>query len=96
MAMYHTRAAQLKPLVEAAGFTAEQLNLVHKMMRGCTMLRQGKVITSFFGCMLPESFELKEGAAQQGKYGTYRPIYVVNKGAQLIETFPESPEDGEQ
>lgn len=93
MTQYEIRASQLKPLVEKAGFTAEQLNLVHKMMRGCTMLRQGKVITSFLNLMLPENFEIKAGQERQGKFGTYRPLYVVNKGQDVIEEPEEESEE---
>lgn len=83
MAQYHYKAEQLKPQVQKAGFTVEQLNLVHKMMRQCAVLRQGRVISSFFQCMLPEEYEMKEGPQVQGKYGPYRPIFIVKKGEEI-------------
>ncbi len=85
MAQYHYRAAQLKPLVEAANFSPAQLNLILKMMRGCTMLRQGKVIESFLECMLPENYEMRIGREIQGKYGTYRPRYIAKIGEVIDE-----------
>lgn len=92
MAQYHTRAAQLKPQVEAANFTSEQLTLIHKMMRGCTMLRQGSVIDSFLSCMLPDKFEMKQGDIVQGQYGAYRPLFVVEKG----QAVPQSTATNEE
>jgi len=40
MAQYHITASELKPLVQQANFNAQQLNIIHKMMRGCKDLRQ--------------------------------------------------------
>ena len=56
MAQYHIKAEKLKPLVEAENFSVSQLNVIVKMMRGCTQLRQGRVIDSFFEAMLPDEF----------------------------------------
>lgn len=78
--MYHSKGAILKPLVEAQDFNAEQLTTILKMMRGCTMLRQGKVIESFFETMIPEGYEIKQGELREGKYGQYRLSYVVKAG----------------
>ncbi|NIQ14300.1 MAG: hypothetical protein GTO02_07820 [Candidatus Dadabacteria bacterium] len=73
MAQYHTRAEQLKPLVLEAGFNTDQLNVILKMMRGCTMLRSGSVIDSFMSCMLDDSkHALTHGELKEGKYGSYR------------------------
>ena len=85
MAQYHSKAAILKPIVEAQNFSSEQLTTILKMMRGCTMLRQGKVINSFFECMIPEGFEIKEGKLREGKYGQYRLSYVVKIGDSIPE-----------
>ncbi len=60
MAMYHVNAEKLKPLVEQANFSKQQLNLVLRMMEKCSQLRQGSVIRSFFDGMLPDKYELKE------------------------------------
>lgn len=76
MAMYHIKADSLKSEVVAANFSKAQFTTILKMMRGCSQLRQGKVIESFFGCMLPESFKLVQGEEIEGKYGTYRPLMV--------------------
>ena len=80
MAQYHYKAQVLKPEVEKAGFTLDQLNLIHRMMRQCSVLRQGKVISSFLEAMLPDQYELREGPLIQGKYGVYRPTYIAIKG----------------
>ena len=77
MAMYHATAENLKPEVIQANFSKAQLETILKMMKGCTMLRQGKVIESFFECMLPENFQLAHGEETQGKYGTYRPTIIT-------------------
>ena len=95
MAQYHIKAAKLKPLVEQSNFTVEQLNLIHQMMRGCVMLRQGKVISSFLECMLPDGFELKEGRLIAGKYGSYRPVYVVKKGEEIPASVIQTSEEEE-
>jgi len=97
MAQYHTRAAKLKPLVDAANFTPEQLTIVHRMMRGCTMLRQGSVITSFFECMLPENMEIRHGAPIQTKYGkTFRPVFVALRGQESAEPVDLIKEDSDE
>lgn len=70
--MYHTRAESLKPSVLEAGFNEQQLNLILKMMRGCSQLRQGSVIDSFMSCMLDAKYELTHGELKEGKYGSYR------------------------
>lgn len=80
MAQYHSKAAILKPEVESQNFNPEQLTTILKMMRGCTMLRQGKVIESFLECMIPEGMEIKQGELREGKYGQYRLSYVVKAG----------------
>lgn len=77
MAMYHIKAQELKPFVIDAHFNAQQLNLIHKMMRSCSQLRQGSHITSFFECMLPEGFKIQEGQEIEGKYGMYKPLEIV-------------------
>jgi hypothetical protein len=76
MAMYHSKAADLKDEVAAANFSAAQLTTISKMMKGCTMLRQTKVIESFLSCMLPENLEIAHGDEVEGKYGTYRPSFI--------------------
>lgn len=93
MALYHLKAEKLKPLVEKASFTTEQLNLIHQMMRGCSQLRQGKVISSFMECMLPEDYEMKEGLEIEGKYGPYRQMIIVKKGdTEIVTQWPEISE----
>lgn len=79
MAQYHIKADELKPLVQQANFNTQQLNIILKMMRGCTQLRQGKVINSFFGLMLPSGFKMQEGQEIEGQYGTYRPIEIIQE-----------------
>jgi len=77
MAQYHITASELKPLVQQANFNAQQLNIIHKMMRGCKDLRQKAHITSFFECMIPEGFKIQAGEEIEGKYGKYRPLEIV-------------------
>ena len=85
-AQYHQTAEFLKSEVDASNFSSEQLTTILKMMRGCTMLRQGKVINSFFACMVPQGYELKEGKERISKYDKpYRLTYVVKIG----ESIPE-------
>lgn len=73
MAMYHTRAEELKPLVLEAGFNEKQLNIILKMMRGCVKLQQGKTIDNFLSLMLDDSkHTLTQGDLKEGKYGSYR------------------------
>jgi len=79
MAMYHQTADRLKDQVLKQNFNAEQLNIILKLMRGCTMLRQGKVINSFFELVLPQNFQLSEGEEKTGKYGTYKETIVTGK-----------------
>jgi|TARA_B110000467_G_scaffold139706_1_gene139258 hypothetical protein len=76
MAQYHAKAEALKGEIVAANFSKDQLSTILKMMKGCTMLRQGKVIDSFLECMLPDGFKLVQGEEVEGKYGTYRPTLV--------------------
>jgi len=83
MAKYVQRAEKLKPKVLACNFNAQQLNVIHQMMRGCTMLRQGKVISSFFQLMMPDGYELREGPEVQSYRGPWRPLYVVEKGSEI-------------
>lgn len=85
LAQYHTKAEILKPQVIAADFSKDQLNIILKMMKGCTMLRQGKVIDSFFECMLPDNFKTVLGHEVTGNYGTYRPTIVLNINEELQE-----------
>lgn len=86
MALYHTRAEGLKPEVENANFTKEQLTLVLKMMKGCSQLRQGSVIESFFECMIDKTkFKIVEGHEIEGKYGTYRPKVILGIDEELAE-----------
>jgi len=93
MAQYHQKAEVLKPEVEAQNFSGEQLTTILKMMRGCTMLRQVKVIESFMECMIPEGFEIKQGELREGKYGQYRLSYVVKAGEEIPT---EADTDGEE
>lgn len=89
MAQYHIRAEKLKPLVDQADFTKDQLTLILKMMRGCSQLRQGSVIESFFECMInTEKFDIVDGHKVTGQYGTFTPKVVLNKG----ETLPPQEE----
>ncbi len=83
MAQYHQKAEILKPQVESMNFSKDQLNIILKMMKGCTMLRQGKVIDSFFECMLPDNFKTVLGHEIIGNYGTYRPTIVLNENEDL-------------
>ena len=94
MAQYHSKAAILKPEIEAQNFTAEQFSTILKMMRGCTMLRQGKVIESFLECMIPEGMEIKQGKLREGKFGQYRLSYVVKCG-ESIPIEADTPEGEE-
>lgn len=70
MAQYVQDAEELKPLIQDAKFTPEQMNVILKMMKGCKNLRQSKVIESFWLLMVPESMEIKR-VEQEGKYGKY-------------------------
>ena len=94
MAMYHTRAAKLKPLVQAANFTPEQLTLIQKMMGGCSQLRQRKVIDSFLECMLPDNMELvqdRENKITLGSGFSFYPQYVIEKGTEIPKrTIPQT------
>jgi len=77
MAQYHTKAEKLKPEVIEADFNTKQLTVILKMMRGCTMLRQGKVIDSFLECMLDSSkHKITYGDLIEGPYGSFRPSLV--------------------
>ena len=81
MAQYHQAAQFLKLEVEQHNFSSEQLTTILKMMRGCVMLRKGSYIQSFFECMIPQGYELKEGKERLSKYGKkYRLSYVVKIG----------------
>jgi hypothetical protein len=94
MAYYLVVANRLKSQVEAMHFTAEQLNLIHQMMGACSQLRQRKVIDNFLSAMLPEEFEMKEGGIVHGKFGDYRPMFIVKKGENVPDDMP-SQEDEE-
>jgi len=77
MAQYHIEAEKLKPEVLEADFNTKQLTIILKMMRGCTQLRQGKVIDSFLECMLDTSkHEITYGELTEGPYGSFRPSLV--------------------
>ena len=89
MALYHQHAEKLKPLVENANFTKEQLNTVLRLMENCSQLRQGSVIRSFFDLVLPEKFEMKEDTnnpvtySRNGNERTFNPTIILNKGEEL-------------
>ncbi len=95
MAMYNVRAEKLKGLVETANFSKQQLNVVLKMMEGCSQLRQGSVIRSFFTCMLPEKYELKEDSnnpvtyTRNGTEKTFSPSIVLDAGEEIPEAKNE-------
>jgi len=75
LALYHQHAEKLKPFVKDANFSAEQLNLILKMMRNCNQLRQAKVIESFFECMLPDNM-VKEYEDREGQNGKYQALII--------------------
>ena len=51
MAQYHDKAEKLQEKIYKASFTPEQMQTINEIMHGCTMLRQGSVIDSFFECL---------------------------------------------
>ena len=51
MAQYHDKAEKLQEKIYKASFTPEQMQPINEIMHGCTMLRQGSVIDSFFECL---------------------------------------------
>ena len=76
MAKYHITAQKLKPFVEKANFTKDQLNIMLNLMRSCSQLRQRKVIESFFIEVLPDSF-MTETEIKEGIYGKYTELKVI-------------------
>lgn len=92
MAKYVLKAQKLKPLVEAANFTPEQLTLIHKMMGNCSQLRQRKVITSFLELMIPDNMEIvtdhKNKIILASGYSFY-PQYVILKGSEIPRQKPQ-------
>lgn len=81
MALYHAKAEALKELVSEAKFSPEQMNVVRKMMTGCSQLRQAKVINSFWELMVPENMTI-ETIQEEGKYGSYSvPVARAKEGS---------------
>ena len=76
MAKYHLTAEKLKPTVLNADFNKDQLNIILDLMRGCSQLRQRKVIESLFLLILPDKFKVKKEVID-GMYGEYEQIKVI-------------------
>ena len=77
MAQYHQKAEALQEMIKEAGFNNKQLQVINELMHGCTMIRQGKVIDSFFVVCFPNAkinYETREGF--NGK--PYQKLIVVN------------------
>ncbi len=81
MAQYHNTATNLKPEIEKAGFTPEQMNLLHRACKGCRALRQGSVIDSFVELLTPSNMEI-EKLNIEGKYGPYSTIKFIEVRSQ--------------
>ena len=81
IASYGSVAKHLKPEIEKAGFTPEQMNLLHKACKGCRALRQGSVIDSFVELLTPSNMEI-EKLNIDGKYGPYSTIKFIGVKSQ--------------
>ena len=81
MAQYHNTATNLKPEIEKAGFTPEQMNLLHRACIGCRALRQGRHIDMFVELLRPSNMEI-ENIVREGKYGPYWTIKFIEVKSQ--------------
>ena len=85
MAMYHLRAENIRdqymnhidaePLENTLGLNPEQLNFILDCMRGCSQLRQSKVIESFFSEIFKEA--KTEYTEIDGKFGKFQKLKVI-------------------
>ena len=77
MAKYHLRAEQLREMYDQQDltFNSKTLNFILDCMRGCSQLRQSKVIESFF----KECFKNVETEYIEidGKYGKFQKLRVI-------------------
>ena len=77
MAKYHLRAEQLREIYDQQDltFNNKTLNFILDCMRGCSQLRQSKVIESFFIELFPN---LKtEYTEIDGKFGKFQKLKVI-------------------
>jgi len=77
LAQYHQKAEALQEMINEAGFNTKQLQVINELMHGCTTIRQGKVIDSFFVVCFPNA-EIKHETREGFNGKTYQKLIVVN------------------
>ena len=77
MAKYHLRAEQLREIYDQQDltFNNKTLNFILDCMRGCSQLRQSKVIESFFTEIFKEA--KTEFIEIDGKFGKFQKLKVI-------------------
>ena len=77
MAKYHLRAEQLREIYDQQDltFNSKTLNFILDCMRGCSQLRQSKVIESFFTEIFKEA--KTEFIEIDGKFGKFQKLKVI-------------------
>ena len=78
MAQYHDKAEKLQDEINKANFTTAQMQTINNIMHGCTMLRQGTVIDSFFQCLF-KNVKVKFVTVKGYQDRTYQKLIVEDE-----------------